>query len=523
MFFLIALLLMSVELQAAQTKQPVEAECGFTFKQELCSLDLRQDDQEGLRQEAARTSQCLQQGGRSANRVDRIQRVVEDIRGKLRCQRTDFDDDDKSKKLFCDKELDEIMSEEGDGLKELNCVSCLLAQFDVILNYSGVHECVSQATEMKQKFLTLISLVNITAPNSSPRPPAVWVKHFLDVKRWTKSEYSECNILLLLNEEDYKEIYTHMAKLYPLIIISCFIIAFGLIGNGILIVIFLRHSELRTGTNTMVFNLAFAHMLYLLLTASFMFIPSVGEAFWQFDHRAVSLLILWSVSLGVCVYSAMVICVQRYLAVISMTKSVRSRLRRFSPVLIYVVWIAALIVSVPTALLFMNNPVQKAKIVFLFNFFAHDFIPVVTVATLSAITSRHLRQSVANMPGEGVGQTAVKRRRSRSARVVTVLSVAFTLTYLPGYLMDVVIMFACVPIQDAFVYFAPVGYLVIFLNAFVNPIALYVGSGKFRRYFNIYLCCCPCRKASRKNTISEVVYTSMGDSVRTLTLLAQGT
>jgi gastrin-releasing peptide receptor/ATP-dependent RNA helicase UAP56/SUB2 len=254
--------------------------------------------------------------------------------------------------------------------------------------------------------------------------------------------------------------------------------------NGLLVFIFFRHREMRSDRNIIILNLAVADILSVLSNASLQIIFIYGGPFQRAKvyYRIADLSL--EVSTGVCIYSIVVLSIQRYFAVFPSYKCRECGFaRRFNSTLfvlgLWAVGCVPQIIHVTTNMSFRAWAMR--------NLILYCVIPIVAIATFYLMTSWRLRQSVRKMPGEAMRQETARHARVRSSNVLIALIVVFVISYTPiqlfrfielwyfggGYLFDYVDLIA---------------YSLLSLNSCFNPVALYVASGTFRRYYNRYIC-----------------------------------
>jgi hypothetical protein len=254
--------------------------------------------------------------------------------------------------------------------------------------------------------------------------------------------------------------------------------------NGLLIFIFVRHREMRSDRNIIILNLAVADILSVVCNASLQIIFIYGGPFEKVKlyYRITDLSL--EVSTGVCIYSIVVLSVQRYFAVIPTYRWKNCQfIRRFNSILFVVVlWTVGCVPQIIHITAQMSFQAWAMR-----NLILYCVIPIVAIATFYVMTSWRLRQSVRQMPGEALRQETARQARVRSSNVLIALIVVFVISYTPiqlfrfielwyyggGYLFDYVDLIA---------------YSLLSLNSCFNPIALYVASATFRRYYNRYIC-----------------------------------
>jgi hypothetical protein len=177
--------------------------------------------------------------------------------------------------------------------------------------------------------------------------------------------------------------------------------------------------------------------------------------------------------------------VQRYCAVVPNYKRNECGLsRRFNSALfVCVLWIAGCVPKVIEFSIKMGLRAWAMR-----NLVLYCVIPVLCMATFYVMTSWRLKQSVRKIPGESVRHGRARNARVRSSNVLIALVAVFVVSYTPiqlfrfielwfyggGYLFD---------------YVDVIAYSLLSLNSCFNPVALYVASGTFRKYYNRYILC----------------------------------
>ena len=326
------------------------------------------------------------------------------------------------------------------------------------------------------------------------------VRWLLNTEQWSKTldEFNEN----LVFKENVLELHTKIDFLdevvTPAMMGTVFIV--GMFGNGLLLLIFIRHKEMRTSPNLLLINLAFGEFLSLCVsipTAYLYNLTSYGNtsslscksyAFFRFQGIAVSS------------YSLVAVSIQRYFAITSFFEKKGFKIGRKtkSVLLLSFIWIFGSCVSIPNTILagtknefcFADTNKDYSRFTTIWNVMTLCFIPVLLNTTFSTITVSRLRQSAKQMPGEHIGQGKVKRTRMLSSNVIVVLIVVFACCYSPYFLFIFLYTWFRLVIEElTYRYILSVSYLLIFINSCLNPIALYIVSQRYRNYFNKYLFC----------------------------------
>ncbi|PSN55728.1 hypothetical protein C0J52_28495 [Blattella germanica] len=278
----------------------------------------------------------------------------------------------------------------------------------------------------------------------------------------------------------------------------------GFIGNVILLIIFAKHKEMRTIPSMIILNLAFCDSINLLLNIPTFYSYSVSSK-WEYGVGA-CILFRFSRQLGIAVsiYSVVMISIQRYLAFANLFKThkcsftVSTRLTSFLSILL--VWIIGAGIGGVHSInagVYKNHcyassedQINFSKFISSFDFVVFCIIPITSITVLSIATARIIKASISDMPGESIGMDKHIKTRIISSRVLISLAVFSALSYLPYYGFMFVYSFVDYvldPSSYQVLFF--IFYTLSFANCCFNPIALYIFSGNFRKYFNKYLFC----------------------------------
>jgi hypothetical protein len=485
-----------------------EDTCNVTSVQDYCPHLDREINAGDLYEEATEISQCISTrtySGRNENGMNTSESVkclIRDVEKNIGHRRENFT---KIRQIFLNAEL-EILSDNGQQRAQTyKCLYCVISEMNFVLNamdlsntsdkkslYVGLKE-----YEIIRKIFTVILYINMSKNFTDSRDQSffdkdIWEKFFValtnktldiaDIKKEADRVVSE--------KEDKCVKYNRVKNCgfcsrCPLRPILWFFYIIAIVENGLLVFIFIRHREIRTERNIIILNLAVADILAVLCNASLQIIFIYGGTFEKAKiyYRVTDMFL--EVTTGVCIYSIVVLSIQRYSAVVTTYKfSACCFSRRFnSTVFVCILWIFG---CVPKIIEFSTEMSLRAWA--MRNLILYCVVPVVSMATFYFMTSWRLKQSVRMMPGEAVRQETARSARVRSSNILIALIAVFIISYTPiqlfrfielwfyggGYLFDYVDLIA---------------YSLLSLNSCFNPVALYVASGTFRRYYNRYICC----------------------------------
>ena len=295
------------------------------------------------------------------------------------------------------------------------------------------------------------------------------------------------------------------------------IMAVGLVQNVTLLVIFVRHGEIRTTANTMIFNLAISDILNLSISAPLF-------CMFHYPHNApndVTLCRLYTAGrhflLCVSALSVLALSVQRFCitAPYLLYAHRKSWTPPTSPTLyVFAVWLLSLLIALPMLLVegvygylcSTHTGESPTRILFLLYTLMFCVLLPSLMVFFSTLTARRLRNSVRQMPC-ALRQRTHERVRRRSARIVTFLAIVFVLTYCPLWLWAAVVYWTDPDRQSVIVLVSEyITKYLLFANGCFNPIALCIASGTFRKLFKRYLCCSdqPVEKTEDNKKISYI-------------------
>ncbi|XP_069670259.1 phe13-bombesin receptor-like [Periplaneta americana] len=392
----------------------------------------------------------------------------------------------------------------------------------IIENYKELIKILTEFIDEERNMLKFFNSrdLNITFDTS-------YTRDLIDIETWQCELHNQTkdleDTIKFLEEETFR--YLLQKKIKPAAQILEFVV--GIVGNGVLLLVFARHKDMRTAPNVTVLNLTVSDFLSLLINVLVFRLVEI-QGTWELGLGVCRLYrFLRQLCLGVSVYSIVVISVQRYLA---MNDFLTRRgfgcriVKNFDSILLILsVWIIGSILSVDVtmnAVIYENRCVSDdpsnsesfLKRVITVDFVAFCIVPFIIIAFTSTVTAKRLKKSVKIMPGEGTGQDKVKKARVLSSNILIALAVVFAICYIPYYLFIFIHYWFELKL-DVSVYrvISFVTFTLIFANGCFNPIAVYVASRKYRRYMNLYLFC---RKDKMSTTSESTVTTTSAVETR---------
>ena len=305
-------------------------------------------------------------------------------------------------------------------------------------------------------------------------------------------------------------------------ILAVIVFILAMIGNTLVIYIVFTVNHMRSSTNTLIANMAFADLVmtidipYILkwfYVMSSWFGTFVGTVLCKFLHAA------QAGSLAASVFSLVVISLDRSFAILFPMKKIMTRnVVRFS---IAMTWLGALALMLPAMIATKNIrleggdgmncrehwPPMSSKVFITVLFVTAYVIPLIIIALVYCVAG--LRLYGRKLPGHQ-NPTAQKKVQASSRRATTMLitvAVIFALSWLPFQALEMIriynsTFFFKIPKKVRFV-IPWFGYC----NSAINPILYVIFSGNYRReFYRIF-----CRGTSQQSRSMEAVdagYTS---------------
>jgi hypothetical protein len=285
------------------------------------------------------------------------------------------------------------------------------------------------------------------------------------------------------------------------------ILPIAALGNGLLLCIFIRHPEMRTGPNACILNLSIGDCLSLMVNLQLTYWDILNVS-WQMG--------VWMCKVFMSAKDLAVFVVplsaQRYSLAARSFQKHRGRCgfseRTTTSMFILAVWVLALGFALPafltatvdTRCLYTAPDDGYIRRTWTIQLFVFCVIPFFVICFFNLRTAHHLKQSVRNMPGEN--QTTVQAEgRNRVANMVVALTTVFCVSYVPNFLLRVLFVWSVIE-HDSEATFAIsfMTFCLFFCNTCFNPIALFSMSTTYRHLFLQHLLCRRTNNAESQNT-----------------------
>ncbi|XP_017779615.1 PREDICTED: neuropeptide CCHamide-2 receptor-like [Nicrophorus vespilloides] len=343
-----------------------------------------------------------------------------------------------------------------------------------------------------------------------------------------------------LSDTDTEDSYTPYAyrpETYIVPVVFFIIFVVGVLGNGTLVIIFVKHRAMRNVPNTYILSLALADLLVITTCVPFTSIIYT-LASWPWGVAVCKISETGKdVSVGVSVFTLTALSAERYCVIVNPLR--RLQTRPFSVGTAISIWVLAILLALPDAIFatVIDVPVNNSSIKVCTPFpdtpyrdtyakysvaakaIIYYILPLIIISIFYILMAKKLNASTKQMPGEIQGQSAAQAKARRNvARMVLAFVFMFFVCFFPYHLFMIWFHFNPYSHQnynDFWHVLKIIGFCLSFLNSCVNPIALYFVSRVFRQHFNRYLFCRrPKRRPIRTTPSRNVCETSFTSTYR---------
>jgi gastrin-releasing peptide receptor len=340
-------------------------------------------------------------------------------------------------------------------------------------------------TNATQQLTTLLNNLNVKFIYL-PGTNHISVRMKVLITNNTKSTDFVQNPTFLLEDSKVYHTFTHYVEPSGYILI----LGVGLLGNGVLLFIFVRHRKLRTAANLMIIHLAICDIINLSINAPLHF-------FFNYDYGTHESLLSCRIVLALrqflrltAALAVITLIIQRFIITApAFTKSPSKRRTTFifNIVSIIIVWVLPLPIAFPAMYLpKFYEPVcyykkrEGVPYVIVLNLALYCFIMPSLMFGFSTQIARRLNQSAKNIPGE-ICQQMQQESRMRSARIMMALAFVFVITYFPFQVWVLLARFVLVDVKSPImIYSCHITKQMMFAHGCFNPIAMFVASSTFR-------------------------------------------
>ncbi|XP_078688791.1 somatostatin receptor type 2-like [Branchiostoma floridae x Branchiostoma belcheri] len=308
-------------------------------------------------------------------------------------------------------------------------------------------------------------------------------------------------------------------------ILYCFLCAFGLAGNVLVIYVVSNFSKMRTVANVYLLNLAVADVLFLLVLP-FLATDVILMA-WPFgDFMCRSVVLATNINGFASFFSLAVLSVDRYYATVQPLQSLQHRTVSKARWVSVGVWSVALVLVCPFIVFArtatdtsgaehcivdwpgtIGDPNFGSQVAITYSFVLGFAVPLLFITVCYALIIFRLR---AKGPIPPSGVTA--RSRNKITVMVCAVVLAFTVCWLPYHVFNIVRIRMGMDVSLAVRQTALAVNLLAFCNSAINPLIYHCLGENFRKSFR-RVCLPHSRNTSRKST-RRTVQTSLSSIPR---------
>ncbi|PSN31780.1 hypothetical protein C0J52_25304 [Blattella germanica] len=248
---------------------------------------------------------------------------------------------------------------------------------------------------------------------------------------------------------------------------------------------------MRNEKNACIVQLAFAEILSLSLNIALSY-WDVANNTWQLNESSCKVFIMSKdLVVSLVVFSVLALTLERFMVVRASFKlKYFHAFRDFGPTLLLVtVWIYSIVTRIPSyvsATLYnrcLPSPpgTDYERKILAFQLTVNSITPVFLTIVLNIATAYMLKKSIDKVPGEFWNETR-DNNRNTVANMVSVLSIVFTMSYLPNAILRTLVSWfswSAWTNEDIF-WYSLVSYCLFFIHTIFNPLAIIVMGSKFR-------------------------------------------
>ncbi|XP_060077862.1 orexin receptor type 2-like isoform X2 [Ylistrum balloti] len=303
---------------------------------------------------------------------------------------------------------------------------------------------------------------------------------------------------------------------YEWVFVALYVVVFtvGLGGNFIVCYAVWKNKHLRTVTNYFLVNLACADFIVILICLPFTLVQDISQS-WLFGLVMCKLVIyIQQVSVLVSVLTLTAISIERYMAI---CHPLSFRVSKYKTILVIgMVWLLSLLVAIPDLVFLTLLPdnlippdigniwltacipsdIEKELVYQMFLTVAYYILPLFIMGFAYTRIAMCLWQSTQAGPATNNiasdSNAATLRNRKRTAKMLILVVVLFSVCYLPVYLLNIFryaqVMHKLPEMTTSVL--ALTSRFLCYFNSAVNPVIYNFMSEKFKKEFRVVCWCC---------------------------------
>ena len=285
-------------------------------------------------------------------------------------------------------------------------------------------------------------------------------------------------------------------------IVFALITLLGIVGNSLVAVVIITKSHMRSPTNLLLLNLAFADILFVLVCPPLTAYQIVTQT-WPFGDAACKIMhYVINVSAYVTIYTLVSIAILRFLKIVHPQRTVTLQASSYTFVLMALLWVVILVANIPSVWVFSAHyllpegyeqysvmecspdSVEFGQLYYL-TFFAFGYLlPLFSIAGLSVGILRHIHKHRTRVNSHR-SQTDMNGRRQKQAKFVLVgVVTTFALLWLPIHIL-LIVSYSFPKFDNLIGGYAisVISQCLAYSNSCVNPFIYNFASQDFRESF----------------------------------------
>ena len=304
--------------------------------------------------------------------------------------------------------------------------------------------------------------------------------------------------------DSFLEFERYVSVIIP--IIFGIIVAVGFLGNLLVIVVIVMNQQMRSTTNLLILNLAFADLCFIVFCVPFT-AAAYALPIWPFGEVWCKIVqFLMYVCAYASVYTLVVMSLDRYLAVVHPISSMSVRNQTNTVRILIILWVLIVAGHIPLLIdyevvSYIYNDEDRSSCVskysandnylmlkiFYASFFTFGYLlPLSLICVLYGFMLKRLLYGV--VPG-GSQRAESIRSKKRVTKMVVIVVAIFALCWLPIQVVFMVQNFGYYSDEVSYITVQMVANCLAYMNSCVNPILYAFLSDNFRRSFRKVLCC----------------------------------
>ena len=325
--------------------------------------------------------------------------------------------------------------------------------------------------------------------------PLDYSEHFAKLENFSALMFNGSNPFAK-PEEDY----------YFLIVVPIlfgFVTLTGVIGNSLVIYVICTKKKMRTLTNLLLLNLAFADLSFVLICPPFT-AYQFAMSYWPLhgvlgDVVCKLMHYLLNVTAYVTIYTLVLIAALRYFTIVHSVATVKYRTKKVIQLLVCGIWVTMLLLNIPILSSYGVQPgylglpdcniyrtQNLGKKVFGTLFIFAYLLPLVVIGLFSIGILLHINGS-SSQPGNLASRSECRKRHA--SRLVITVVVIFALFWFPVHIHLLCAYFYKVPETYLYDTVSVLFNFLAYLNSCINPLIYDSTSKDFRMAFREAVCC----------------------------------